>query len=226
MAVQTSTIYAIQPVSAGDLITAQFMTKLVVAVLDLDARVRALEAKGQSTGAGAAAAALSITSAVLTMIGPTTALNVVGTGLDPAGLNSFRINNIPFTPLGNVLGDDEEIVIAIPPNANAQILTAVQNAARTAFTLTLGSTRGQTANAQVGGRTFVFDRGELVDFGSLTFATQPAATQPAATQPAATATGTGAATNLGVTAGVGRNFNVLATNFIASDLAGRGDKPQ
>ncbi|HEV2817330.1 MAG TPA: hypothetical protein VGW40_08950 [Allosphingosinicella sp.] len=210
MAVQTSTIYAIQPVSAGDLITAQFVNKLVAAVLDLDARVRGLEAKAQSAGTGAAAG-LTITSAVLTMIGPTTAINVVGTGLEPAGLNSFKINTIPFTPLGSVLGDDGEIVIAIPPNANAQILTAIQNAGFTAFTLTLGSTKGQSASAQVGGRTFVFNQAEMVDFGSVAFANQPAATA-----------GTGAATNVG--ANVGPNFANIAGRFAFTGFAG-GEEP-
>lgn len=163
MAVQSpTTIYAIPPVQAGDLIVAAYFNKLVAALVDLDARVRALETRPIPVPSSPPApAGLAITSAVLTSIGETTAINVVGSGLEPSGLNSYKINNIPFTPLGSVLGDDGEIVIAVPPNANAQILAAIANAGRVAFTLTLGSTKNQTASASVGGMRLVFDPGDF-----------------------------------------------------------------
>ena len=227
MAVQSSTIYAIQPVSAGDLIAAQFVNKLVAAVLDLDARVRALETK-PAAAAAATPAGLSIRSAALATIGDTTVINVVGTGLDPAGLNSFRINTVAFTPLGNVLGDDEEIVIAIPPNADAQVLGAVRGAGFRAFTLTLGSKKGQSASAEVGGVRIV---GEVLDPTNLNLGQFRGGTVTGTTQPT-TPTGVGTTVgnvatnfdpNVATTVEFGRNFGNLATQFAASEVVkGRG----
>lgn len=217
MAVQTSTIYAMQPVKAGDLITAQFVNKLVAALLDLDARVRVLEARpqpGTGTGTPSPPAGLNITSAVLTTIGQTTAINVVGSGLEPAGLNRFRINNIPFTPLGNVLGDDDEIIIPIPPNADAQILAAIRNAGRSPFTLTLDSRGGQVDSASVGGLTFDF--GTLVAVNpDFVFTARP---EVSTIVGAGTTVGPNVAANVGNIASAGSNVGANIGSAVAGNV--------
>lgn len=153
MAVQSSTIYAIQPVRPGDLIVAELINSLIVAIKDLDDRVRKLEtapATSTSTGAGPASppAGLRITGANQTAIGQIPTINVAGSGFTT--VNSFKINNVAFTPLGRP-GDDDgmAIMVDIGPTANSTIRTALQQSALHPFTLTLGSSTGQVASVAV-----------------------------------------------------------------------------
>ena len=151
MAVQSTTIYAIEPVKPGDLIVAALINSLIVAIKDLDDRVHELEtapATSPGTGPASPPAGLTITGANQTFIGQIPTINVAGSGFTT--VNSFKINNVLFTPLGRP-GDDDgmAIMVDIGPTANAAIRTAVQGSALHPFTLTLGSTTGQTASASV-----------------------------------------------------------------------------
>jgi hypothetical protein len=151
MAVQSTTIYAIQQVRPGDLIVAALINSLIVAIKDLDDRVHKLEtAPTTSTGAGPASppAGLRITGANLTFIGQIPTINVAGSGFTT--VTSFKINNIAFTPLGRP-GDDDgmAIMVDVGPTANATIRTAIQGSALHPFTLTLAAPTGQPVSASV-----------------------------------------------------------------------------
>lgn len=111
MASNSTLITALQPVRPGDLITADFVNGIISAMLELDGRVSVLEAEGRMVvpeGGGEPVKQVVITAAVATKSDVSLAFEVYGSGLDPAGLKTFMLNNVPFDP-ENLRGDDSKI---------------------------------------------------------------------------------------------------------------------
>jgi len=111
MASNSTLITALEPVRPGDLITADFVNGIISAMLELEGRVSVLEAEGRMVvpeGGGEPVAQVVITAAVARKSDVSLAFEVYGSGLDPAGLKTFMLNNVPFDP-ENLRGDDSKI---------------------------------------------------------------------------------------------------------------------
>lgn len=112
MASASNLITALRQVQPGDLIEAKFFNGLIGAILELEDRVSVLEAEGRfvvpEDGGEPVRQMLVIKSVVARRRETTLSFEVFGTGLTPAGLNSFLLNNRPFRPI-DLQGDDERI---------------------------------------------------------------------------------------------------------------------
>lgn len=128
MATNSNLITAIQPVRPGDLITADFINSIISALFELEDRVSVLEAEGHMVvpeGGDQPVKPVVITAAVATSSAVSLAFEVYGSGLDPAGLKTFSLNNVPFDPQ-NLRGDDSKITFIADRNRFVGLINAAE----------------------------------------------------------------------------------------------------
>ncbi|HUE78392.1 MAG TPA: hypothetical protein VMN38_02000 [Sphingomicrobium sp.] len=116
MASASNLITALRQVRPGDLITATFFNDMIGAIWELEGRISVLEAEGRfvvpEDGGEPVRQTLVIKSVVARRRETTLSFEVFGTGLKPAGLKNFLLNEKPFRPT-DLQGDDERITFRI-----------------------------------------------------------------------------------------------------------------